>query len=372
MRKRRLIRRGLAHYWRTHLGVAAGAALGAAVLTGALVVGDSVRHTLRAHALARIGRVDLVLAGGDRFFLASLADRVEGAVAGARAAPVAHVRGIAARPDGRRRVRGVNVLGVDDRFFRLAPDPEGAPAPDGPGALLDPRLAAHLRVAPGDEIVLRLEQPSALPRDSVLGTVEDLAVGLRVTVRGTVDDDHLGRFSLQADQLPPFNLFLSLDTLQRELDLPERANLLLVDAPDDAAADDVNAAIAASFDPRDAQVELVAPAGAGETGGGPGGELRSDRIFLDPVVERAVTAADVAGQGVLTYFVNTIAHGERDTPYSMVAAVGPLGPAGPGPTATPLPADLADGEIVVNEWLADDLACGPGDEVRLDYYVLDE
>ncbi|MHC4949303.1 MAG: ABC transporter permease, partial [Planctomycetota bacterium] len=365
MRKRRLIRRGLAHYWRTHLGVAAGAALGTAVLTGALVVGDSVRHTLHAHALARIGRVDLVLAGGDRFFLASLADRVEDAVAGARV-------GIAARPDGRRRARGVNVLGVDDRFFRLAPDAERAPGLDGPGALLDPRLAAHLRVGPGDEIVLRLEQPSALPRDSVLGTVQDMAVGLRVTVRGTVDDDQLGRFSLQADQLPPYNVFLPIDALRRELDLPDRANLLLVDAPDDVGTDDVNAAIAATFDLRDAQLELVAPAGVGETDGGPAGELRSDRIFLDPVVERAVTASGAAGQGVLTYFVNTIAHGERETPYSMVTAVGPLGPAGAGPSAMPLPADLADGEIVVNEWLADDLACGPGDELRLDFYVLDE
>src|ERR1700755_364314 len=38
------------YYWRTHLGVVLGAALGAMVLTGALLVGDCVKATLRQTA----------------------------------------------------------------------------------------------------------------------------------------------------------------------------------------------------------------------------------------------------------------------------------------------------------------------------------
>jgi len=55
-----LIRRSLWHYRRAHLGVAAGAATAAAVLIGALAVGDSVRYTLRRQGRARIGRVRLI------------------------------------------------------------------------------------------------------------------------------------------------------------------------------------------------------------------------------------------------------------------------------------------------------------------------
>jgi putative ABC transport system permease protein len=44
---RDLVRRSLGHYWRTNLAVIAGVATAVAVLSGALLVGDSVRGSLR-------------------------------------------------------------------------------------------------------------------------------------------------------------------------------------------------------------------------------------------------------------------------------------------------------------------------------------
>jgi putative ABC transport system permease protein len=38
----------------------------------------------------------------------------------------------------------------------------------------------------------------------------------------------MGRFSLRASQIPPFNAFVPLDWLQEALEMPGRANLLLV------------------------------------------------------------------------------------------------------------------------------------------------
>ena len=61
-----LVLAGLVHHWRTHLGVAAGFTLAATVLTGALLVGDSARGSLRERALARIGSADVALVGGER------------------------------------------------------------------------------------------------------------------------------------------------------------------------------------------------------------------------------------------------------------------------------------------------------------------
>src|SRR5713226_1461317 len=69
-----LAARSLRFYWRAHLGVLLGAALGTAILVGALGVGDSVRYSLRSLALARLGGIHLALSGQNRFFRASLAE----------------------------------------------------------------------------------------------------------------------------------------------------------------------------------------------------------------------------------------------------------------------------------------------------------
>ena len=109
-----LVLRGLRHYRRTNAGVVAGSAIATAVLVGALVVGDSVRASLRGQAELRIGAVDAVLASNDRFFRAELA--AELAQDGTRTAPAIQVPGVASTSDSARRVHDVQVYGVDGRF----------------------------------------------------------------------------------------------------------------------------------------------------------------------------------------------------------------------------------------------------------------
>ena len=57
----RLIIASLVHHWRVNLAVACGVAAGAAVLVGALLVGDSMRESLRRLTLDRLGRIDQVM-----------------------------------------------------------------------------------------------------------------------------------------------------------------------------------------------------------------------------------------------------------------------------------------------------------------------
>ncbi|HVK04263.1 MAG TPA: hypothetical protein VM490_12360, partial [Armatimonadaceae bacterium] len=122
----RLAARGLRFHRRSHLGVLLGAALAAAVLIGALAVGDSVRHSLRQMALARLRGVHLALHNPGRFFREALADEVSRGLDGAPpVAPVALLRGTATagqRPDGTggdARANRVQVLGVTDAFWKL-------------------------------------------------------------------------------------------------------------------------------------------------------------------------------------------------------------------------------------------------------------
>src|SRR5438067_2225948 len=54
----RLVVRNLAYHWRGNLAVLLGVAVGSAVLTGALLVGDSLRGSLRARAERQLAGVD--------------------------------------------------------------------------------------------------------------------------------------------------------------------------------------------------------------------------------------------------------------------------------------------------------------------------
>ena len=56
----RLLRANLLHHWRANLAVLLGVAVGCAVLTGALLVGDSLRGSLRALADFRNQRIGFV------------------------------------------------------------------------------------------------------------------------------------------------------------------------------------------------------------------------------------------------------------------------------------------------------------------------
>ena len=72
IRHSRLIFRGLTYYWRTNVAVVLGVATAVAVLAGALLVGDSVRGSLRDRVLQRLGRADIVVLSSG-FFREALA-----------------------------------------------------------------------------------------------------------------------------------------------------------------------------------------------------------------------------------------------------------------------------------------------------------
>ena len=68
----RLILLSVRHFWKMNAAVACGVAVGTAVLTGALLVGDSMQGSLRDLVLAGLGRIDEVLVA-DHFFREQLA-----------------------------------------------------------------------------------------------------------------------------------------------------------------------------------------------------------------------------------------------------------------------------------------------------------
>src|SRR6516162_3133235 len=129
----RLLLRNLFYHWRGNSAVLLGVVVGTAVLTGALLVGDSLRGSLREQALGQLGWVDNALVA-KRFIRQESADKLDAD----RISLAIMVRGTATTstnagsetqhatlPRGAGRV---TILGVDDKFWS---DAMGVSSPSG-------------------------------------------------------------------------------------------------------------------------------------------------------------------------------------------------------------------------------------------------
>lgn len=342
MTRSTLVSRNLAYFWRTNLAVVLGVATAVAVLAGALLVGASVRASLRDLVVARLGNTGTVLTG-TLFFREQLASGLAGAV------PMIAIEGVAVNPDGKRRASAVPIYGVDARFWQFHGKPDQTPADRE--AQLSEALAAELGLKPGDPLLIRLEKPSAIPKESLHGRKEDSTKTIRFRAGKVLDAAALGEFSLKPAQGSVRAVFVPLRRLQRELEQAGKANVIL--APDSVDA----AALRAQVTLADLGIK-VREAGEQTL------SIESDSAVVSDALLAAVrnAAGSSAVSGVFSYLANEIRLGERVVPYSLVTAVAPGA----------IPGLAQPGDVVINDWTARELRAKPGDGVMLRYYLWDE
>jgi ABC-type antimicrobial peptide transport system permease subunit len=380
----RFVVSSLIYHWRMNAAVAAGVTVATAVLAGALFVGDSVRGSLRHLMLDRLGRIDDVLVG-DRMFSEALATELNASPDFSTtydvALPAILLEGSLSQPDSGARANRASLIGCDERFWKLAAtEANSSPQhPLGQGeVVLNRPLADELGVKAGDDVVIRLPLPTDIPPDSPLGKKAELIGSRRLRVAEVIAAEGLGRFGLRPNQQVPRNCYLRLDDLQAALEEPGRINAVLAAGRDPAELppETTESHLADLLHPRLADYGLALQ----ETKRGYF-NLTSERMVLEPAVERAALAAFKADhpQIALTYLANYILAGPEDRgkiPYSTVTALDLTDVPPLGPFATPdgkQIVELADDEILLNAWAAEDLKkqgvdIKPGDSVRLTYF----
>ena len=325
-----LVKRSLAYYWRTNVAVILGVATAVAVLSGALLVGDSVRASLRDLVLARLGKTEAVVSSA-QFFREQLSQDVPGS------APLIVLQGVVTHERDGRRAANVAVYGVDDRFWQF--QDVQTQTPSDREIHLTAALARELGAQPGDTVLLRVEKPSAIPKESIHGRKEDSGRTIRLTAGDPARD-----FALQPSQGDVSAVFVSLHRLQRDLVQQGRVNTLLLASTafpkDKVTLQDLGIKVRDLPDRNALSVES------------------DSAVLSDPLVEKVKQAAGLAAAGlaahpVFSYLANAIRIGDRQVPYSLVTAIG-----------NNLPPDA----IQLNDWAAKDLGAKIGDTVTLEYY----
>ena len=372
-----LVRRNVVHFWPTNLAVIAGVAVAVAVLAGALLVGSSVRASLRVLALERLGAIDQVVTslGFVREELAGELLEAEGMAASfGGAAPIVAVEGFVTHQASGRRASGIQVYGVDHRFWTFH-GLDAAPRELGRNdVFVSEGLARELGVADGDALLVRVEKPSEVPISSLHGRRDDIGRTLRLGVQRVLPADEQGEFSFRPQQGLARSVFVSLGRLQRDLEQEGRVNTVLLAAA--AGAAETPSAAGARRAVADAAVRAVATLDdlglrvrALPEHGAVGIESAAG-LLNGETVAAAESVAGTLGlrvEPVLTYLANALRVGDRLTPYSLVTAR-----ALDAVSSVPASGDAGTPPMVLNRWAADDLGAALGDALTLEYYVWED
>lgn len=346
----------MAYHWKTLLAVFSGAMIGTAVLTGALMLGDSLRFSLEYINLNRLGRIEYAIAANGVFFKADLADRIKQSST-LFASSVLATNGIAVIDGGKKRINQVRIFGVDNEFWKFRSDEKPSVSIPVGAAIINQQFAKRSGLKKGDEFLIRIETPSFMPADTILIQKDGAtASGLRLRVHEIISDTQLGNFSLDASQRPPMNVFMSRTELSIKIDMQDRANLILAKNNQTAnvksAADASVLKVPLTLD--DLGLEL------NELSDFKVYELKSRQIFFSPLLSKAALGSGKNALPVFSYFINEFSYGGHQTPYSFIA----------GLEQSMLPVQLAEDEVIINQWLADDLHVSVGQNIKLKYYVI--
>nr|WP_145061458.1 ABC transporter permease [Adhaeretor mobilis] len=373
----------LKQYWRIHASVAAGVAIASAVITGALLVGASMRGSLRDLALSRLGRIDSMLIAQHPFDERLVANSLEksageGSQLSAeytQSAPLYITRGAASLRAGGsvHQAAKLAVYGVAESFWSLDGNAMGEGALDlgEDEVLLTPNVAIELGAKHGERILLRVPKSGSLPGDSVLGEKDGAYASRRFRVRiADVQAMPLAGFSMQRSQRSARNVFLSLAALQDLLEFPGKVNAVALagDAVDTAKPQAAREILAMHLKPTLADLGINVQ--ELENHSERVVQIAADRLVLPPSAVDAVNAEfpEQEVQRAITYLANSLRKGGMSVPYSTITGIQSTADLGPLLDDAGQAILLADDEIVLNEWAAERLDAHVDDKVTLEFY----
>jgi putative ABC transport system permease protein len=358
----KLIFKSIAYHWRSLLAVGLGVVIGTAVLTGAFIVGDSIRNSLKQITFNKLGKVQYAMEVRGRFFRSEIEQELSEKL-GTDAAALLQLKGMCLKDGGNEQANNVQVFCISPAFWSFSQEPPENIQLAEDEACINEILAQKLNISVGEDIIVRIQKTGLLPSDAPFSNIHlDNLVVLRFTVKEILQAEQMGHFSLRITQTTLPSLFLSLPFVQEKLTLEGKANTLLIAGRQDItlSLEEVQSVLKDVWTLEDAGIHLRKVPSSGSV------DLISDEVFIKKRVYEILkedsekTGSDI--KGIFTYFVNEFSSPGGSAPYSFVSTHNVL----------PLSPEMEDDEIIINDWLAGDLMVFAGDTIQLSYYRLDE
>ena len=316
MHLRSPISQGRKYYWRFYRLVALAVIIMMAVLTGSLLLGDSVRGTLVQRVEERLGTTETIIASGTGF----MSDTMMRHPLLTHAQGFLMVDGFVSIED---KLLPVYVWGTD--VDSLSPDE----------ALVNEPL--RKRLGDNKDFVLHLPAHNLVPSGSLF-VRQSYTTQMRLHVAGVKSVSEGGNLLLKNEQTLPLNVFVSRQYLAEVMELEDKINIIL--------ADDVigEQQMTDSWEPEWSGINLTDTS------------LTYDGIFIPrKIVDRC--NSDISKR-YFSYLVNDLTRKTDTIAYSFVTAVD-------GWNDKPF-----DGQdMILSDYAAHRLHVSVGDSVNMSYFV---
>ena len=325
MPSRALISQSRKYYWRFYRLVALAVVIMMAVLTGSLLLGDSVRGTLVQRVDERLGKTETIIASGTGFMnedmmrLPLLSPSVTSENS-SHARGLLMVDGFVSRGD---KLLPVYVWGTDVDSLQVDE------------AMINEPLRSKL--GDDEEIVLHLPAHNLVPSGSLFVT-QSYTTQMRLQVVGVKSVGEGGNLLLKNEQTLPMNVFVSRQYLAEAMELAGKINIILSDDVIDERQ------MADCWKPEWSGIHLTDTS------------LTYDGIFIPhEIVDKY--HGDTPRR-YFSYLVNDLIHNADTIPYSFVTAVD---------VWQDEPLDGQD--MILSDYAAHRLHVAEGDSVAMSYFI---
>jgi ABC-type lipoprotein release transport system permease subunit len=346
----KLILTNLKFYRKEHSLLLIGLVLSTAILTSALIIGDSVKFSLNAIVEKRLGKTQHLIFTQERFFPAQFSKAVSNEL-NIPAAPVLLLRGMASSDNTEAQIPNVQVCGINADFWKIGNCE--MPKLNENEVIINSQTANKLKLNVGDELFIRVEKVSFVTENAPFVPTDNNSSAMRMKVKAIADEHSFGEFNVQSSQITPYTVFFSLKKLSKLSFKGDFANLMLLSENNKTVAE-INNALKKCWKIDIVNLKIRTIESQKKW------ELTSDKVFIEDTILSVLQKNKLKPEPQFTYLINFIRSKNKSTPYSFVSALSHNNNY-----------QLKDNEIIINSWLAEDLGAKVNDTIQLQYFTLE-
>ncbi|MCG8569208.1 MAG: FtsX-like permease family protein, partial [Spirochaetes bacterium] len=349
------------------------------IISGSIMIGDSVKYSLEKMVYDQLGKSRYLvhLNNGllSKEFISNLQNQQI-----ADCFPIFILTGSGINQNQNIHLQNLQIIGIDDNFFQLRLNDYKNIALQNNEVFINQKTAAKLGVASGDELLLVLKAPQGFSLELPFQNTQNDQYALNVKVKGILDEKNLGNFSLKSSQIEPVNLFIGKKYLLEQLNLSSAGSHLIIAQTDTEESgrtqiktekarekeksrgnreiifSRLERSINQSIELKDFGFKIRSLKSI------PGTEIITDAVFFSVLQEEEISDILADAKPVISYFVNEITHQQKSTPYSFISAS----------ESFLIDNQMNEQEIIISQWLADDLEAQINDSLKIRYFILEK